>query len=306
MTNKLFIAALLAFAAFFASCEKDITIDLPLPEERLVVEGRVMSGNFPYLFLTRNGSFFSGNAQGLLENLFVHDAEVYVEVDGQRYLMPEYCLSTLPAHLRPMVMAFLGLEESEVPPFDICAYFTLDVTGEFGKTYKLEVTHSSHHLTAVTTIPNMIPMDSLWFVPEPDNDSIGRLWLRMKDPDTLGNFYRYFTKRNSEAFYPGYFGSVWDDRLLNGQTVSSPIDRGYAPETEFDWSTYGRFEKGDTIVLNVNMIDRAGFDFWNTYEEQKRSGGPFASPTYIRSNINGGLGIWGGYGAVFDTLVVAR
>jgi hypothetical protein len=306
MMSKLPIASLLAFAALFASCEKDITLDLPQPDERLVVEGRITSGSFPYLLLTRNGSFFAPSGDDVFSDMFVHDAEVYIEVDGQRYMMTEYCLSTLPASLRPLVYSFLGMSDFELPTIDICVYISLDITGSYGEQYNLEITKAHHHLTATTTIPHAVPIDSMWYRPEPGNDTLVALWVRIPDPDTPGNFYRYFTKRNSEPFYPGYFGSVWDDRLLNGQTVGFTLDRGYPPGASFEWSSYGKFIRGDTIILNINAIDKATFDFWSTFEEQKRSGGPLATPTYIRSNIIGGLGIWGGYGSIFDTLLVPK
>ena len=290
----------------FTACEKDITLDLPQPEELLVVEGRVASGNFPYLLLTRNMSFFAGGGLNGLDGLFVHDADVAVTVNGQRFQMTEYCLNTLPAQLRPLVLAYLGISEADALSADVCAYISFDLTGEFGKRYNLEVEHGIHSLTATTSIPHVPPIDSMWYIQDADIDSLVVLWVRMWEPDTLGNFYRYFTRRNSEPFYPGYFGSVWDDRIVNGQRFSFNLDRGYPRNVQLDFSTFGKFVRGDTIILNINMIDRAVYDFWNTLEEQQRTGGPFASPTYIRSNIKGGLGIWGGYGAVFDTLVVPK
>jgi hypothetical protein len=66
----------------------------------------------------------------------------------------------------------------------------------------------------------------------------------------------------------------------------------------------GFFRKGDTIVFKWCSIDKAHFDFWRTLEQSNRSqGNPFASPTTINSNINGGIGIWGGYAATYDTVV---
>ena len=54
------------------------------------------------------------------------------------------------------------------------------------------------------------------------------------------------------------------------------------------------FEKGDTAFLYWANIDKSTYDFLFSAEND---GGatPFSSPSKIISNINGGLGMWGGY-----------
>ena len=118
---------------------------------------------------------------------------------------------------------------------------------------------------------------------------------------------RYFTKTNSEPFFPGYFGSVFSDDLLNGQTVEFPLDKGqnFEPRGPDDFATYGQFTVGDKVILRWASMDKAHFDFWRTLEVDKLSAGsPFGTPTKIISNIDGGLGIWGGYGTYYDTSYV--
>ena len=64
------------------------------------------------------------------------------------------------------------------------------------------------------------------------------------------------------------------------------------------------FKRGDTIVLKFCSIDRSHFEFWRTEETQVgNNGNPFGSPAPITSNIEGGLGIWGGYATTFDTII---
>jgi hypothetical protein len=41
-----------------------------------------------------------------------------------------------------------------------------------------------------------------------------------------------------------------------------------------------------------------------SFENQvANQGSPFAVPSNIKTNINGGLGLWVGYAAVYDTIV---
>ncbi|MEL6924369.1 MAG: DUF4249 family protein [Bacteroidota bacterium] len=54
----------------------------------------------------------------------------------------------------------------------------------------------------------------------------------------------------------------------------------------------------------VANIDAAHFDFWSTLEFNAVNQGPFSAYTRIASNVEGGLGIWGGYSVSFYTVVV--
>jgi len=204
------------------------------------------------------------------------------------------------------VLDYLGINEEDLAGQDFCAYVTLSLTGEEGKVYRLTVQTADHHLQALTAVPHNVKIDSLWSIPaNVMPDSLRVLWMQFREPDTFGNYYRYWTKANNEPFYPGYFGSVLDDQFFNGEIFSFNLDRGYPGNASIDFETYGLFGVGDTIIVKIAMIDKAHYDFWRTVEQQYLSGGgPFSTPTYIRSNVNGGLGIWGGYGAVYDTVVL--
>jgi hypothetical protein len=54
-------------------------------------------------------------------------------------------------------------------------------------------------------------------------------------------------------------------------------------------------------------MDKAHYEFWNSFQDEVlNTGNPFASSvTVIKSNILGdGLGIWGGYGVSFHSLII--
>ncbi len=284
-------------------------MDLPRSENKPVVEGYIETGQFPYIVLTRNFSFFDGNgAFKGFSGLLLHGAEVKVITGGKAYPMKEYCLSTLPAAFRPLLEEFLGIELDSLPPdFDYCVYLNTELRGEVGKSYRLEVRTDSSFLEANTYLPPVPPIDSLWAIPDTSRgDSLYWLWCRFREPDTLGNFYRYFTKRNGEPFYPNYFRSVLDDQFANGQLFTFILERGYPRNSDIDFHSYGLFEAGDTVVVKIAMIDYDHFRFWETIEDQWRSGGPFATPTYIQSNVRNGLGIWGGYSPTYDTIIIPK
>lgn len=64
---------------------------------------------------------------------------------------------------------------------------------------------------------------------------------------------------------------------------------------------------GDVIVVKFCTIDKAHYEFWRTFETAVAGvSNPFAAPTTVRTNVKGGLGIWGGYGISLDTIYATK
>lgn len=281
----------LALLIIISSCTQEITVDLPPPEEQIVVEGYIEQGQAPYVLLTRNSPFFGGIDLNDVEQYIVRGAVVTVSDGVVTDTLDEICIDTT-----------FGDET-----YTVCVYRAYNpvIKGELRKTYYLTVLVDSFLLTAHTTIPDLLELDSLWYEPheDPDVDSLVFVHTRIIDPDTLGNYVRYFSKRNSEPFY---YVFVTDDRFINGQTFTFPLRRGQDPDEDFDETTFGYFWKGDTAIIKWAAIDKQSYDFWSTLDYETNSGGPFGSATVIKTNINGGLGIWGGYAAFYDTLYIPQ
>jgi hypothetical protein len=92
------------------------------------------------------------------------------------------------------------------------------------------------------------------------------------------------------------FGSVTDDAIFDGKEFEFPLQRAQRRGGLVLILRHLDFT-GVAILSQSNgaTIDKAHFDFWNTRDFSASSGGPFAAYTRISTNINGGLGIWGGY-----------
>ncbi|MEX0967590.1 MAG: DUF4249 domain-containing protein [Bacteroidia bacterium] len=271
---------------FFYGCEQEIELDLPEAEEQLVVEGHIENDRPPYLILTRSSEIFEPISLSDVEEFFVHGAKITVN-DGSRTV-----------ELQEITIDSAGLQVS--------VYTTFDMTGESGRTYTLTIEAEGKTLTATTTIPHLLPLDSVWYEPhpEPEADTLVRLMAQYSDPPETNDQVRYFTSRNGRNFWPA-FNSVYEDVLINGMTVPVPIDRGLDRTNSVNWVVYPYFSRGDSIVLKWASIDRPHFDFWQGLEFQvSNSGNPFGNITRINGNIVGGLGIWGGYGALYYTVVV--
>ncbi|MBK0402927.1 DUF4249 domain-containing protein [Adhaeribacter sp. BT258] len=296
---------------FLVSCEKNLLLEIPEGEAQLIVEGHIEQDTPPVVVLTRSVPVFSNFSPQQIEAAFVHGARIFVSDGAREYALQEYNTNNLPPELQKLVAEQFGFSPDNNGgklPFTFYFYTSPELKGQVGKNYKLRIETDKETATASTSIPQLNPIDSLWIKPHPNPkmDSLVALWYRYKDPDTVGNCVRYFTKRNQEPFYPGFFNSVFIDDFVNGKPfIDFPLQRGEPKTKEPDFDSYSYFRKGDTITIKWAAIDMAHYRFWQSLESDFGSrGNPFGAPVKIESNIKGGLGIWGGYGVLYYRFIV--
>ncbi len=291
---RLFSLRLCVFAVafIFASCEKEITIELPEAQKKVVVEGVIEQDKHPYVLLTRSSPYFA-TIEDFTNNLFVTDATVIVS-DG-------LVTDTMQG----------GLNMEIYNPYPVFAYTSDLITGEVGKTYLLTIIADGKTLTATTTIPQPVPLDSLWFKEDlgAEDDSLGFIWAHLTDPDTMGNSYRWFSQilGRQPRILPAD-GSVFNDKFINGQSFDFAYDPSDDPLEPEDPNAIPMFwfNAGDTVIVKFCTIDRTTYSFLNSLENIRfANGNPFASPASVFTNVEGGgLGGWCGYGASYDTIVL--
>ena len=86
------------------------------------------------------------------------------------------------------------------------------------------------------------------------------------------------------------------------QTCALPISNSIAPDDNNIEAGY--YKTGDTIAIRFASITEDAFNFWRSAETQATSNGnPFAAAAPLKSNINGGIGIWEGFSFTTDTLI---
>jgi hypothetical protein len=172
--------------------------------------------------------------------------------------------------------------------------------GQTGKTYSIEVVLSGDTITATTTIPEPVDLDSVWLAPEPGMDDKYRLWVRLSDNPAEENYYRLlYQRKGKDGQYVSTNISTFSDKLYNGETVEMGFLRGFSSMIALEDENY--FEAGDTVSVKFCTIDVTQFNFWNVYQnEVLAASNPLAtSNNQLNSNIVGGLGIWTGYGTTY-------
>ena len=310
--NRLSILILLSLVTSLFSCEKEFIPKGSNLPPKIVVEGYIEAGDRPtppYVILTRSLSFFSELSAEQLENSFVHDAIVRVS-DGERVAtLTEVCLDELNSEQKALAGELFGLDTDSLG-FNFCVYIdlTFSITGEEGRTYTLEVDADGEQVSASTTIPFRVPLDSLRFREPPGMpvDTLAQLLCQLSDPPGIANFYRYQVAINDGASIPAS-ASVLDDRLFDGETTEFPLFRPEARGADsFDLETFGLYRVGGRVTIKWITLDEAHYNFWNTLEYNASNQGPFSNYTLVESNIEGGLGIWGGLSASYYELPVQK
>jgi hypothetical protein len=290
------ICCLIFFCASISSCEKAINFNLKNSPSQLVVDASIENDKQPIVILSSSLNYFSEINPSVLENSFVHNATVTMSNGTKTQLLKEY-----------YVVDSIGT--------DTVYYYSIGdpnpiniFLGEFNTSYSLNITVNNRQYTAVTTITTVAKkIDSLWWIPAPDNPDTTVVVLdgSVTDPPGYGNYIRYFTEVNKGPFLPG-LTSVYDDQVTDGTTYNIEIDQGVDRNQSIDFSNYSYFKKGDSVTVKFCNIDKATFDFWRTMEYNYQSiGNPFSSPTQVLGNIsNGALGYFGGYAAQYISLKI--
>ncbi|MFN9325690.1 MAG: DUF4249 domain-containing protein, partial [Flavobacteriales bacterium] len=311
---------LLATTTLLLACEKEISVDLPKTDPRIVVEGTIEAGMPPIVILTRTQGYFDPTDLNSIAASFVTEATVTVNDGTTTHTLDRVCSGELTEEQIELISSLTGLDVDLLTNANICAWTKLTLSGTPGTTYQLNIQTEGKTLSATTTIPQPVQLDSLWFklaLQQPNDDSLGFIWARLSDPDTIGNGYRWLAKRinagpdggpKDDSFVAPFF-SVFEDRFVNGLTFDFNFNRGSQPFSEAEDDNNeesGYFKRGDTVVVKLVSLDLASYRFYNSFQNNVASQGDvFSNPANVISNIQGGLGLWSGWGVnpVLDTVV---
>lgn len=280
------------------SCEKAIQITPVESTAKLVVDAQIEDGAPPIVVLSTSLHYFSSIDTAELYASFVKDAKVTIS-DGIK-------------------TAQLRLFQVNTPSGAKYYFYTNDpaspstaIIGAFGKKYQLKIERNGINYVSSTEIPLLKKtIDSIWYKPvpnRPSTDSFVVVSAKITDPIGLGNYIRYFTKVNSQDYFPGY-NSVFDDVVIDGKTYSIDIPRGVDKNQLLERENYGFYKKGDTVTIKYANINKDTYDFWRTWEYTYQSvGNPFASPGVVIGNVsNGALGAFCGYASQYKKIIIPK
>ena len=280
---KLFLFVLFLLSAI--CCNDDYNFNLLEPDDKIVVDGWIDNGQFAKVLLTRNSPYFSSIDSVSIRDLVLTRAKVTVS-DGEK-----------------SEILILRRNDDYFPPY---IFEGNEITGDTGKTYTVTAEYGGKTVWASTTIPPAVKLDTFYFKLLDNSDSLGTINIEFTDPPDVKNYYRILSKRNrKDTKYISSMIMGIDDIFFSGKKFGFSISR--SPNSYLSTKGNKYFQSGDTVGIKFCTIDKPHFDFWNSFQDEVMNrSNPFASSlSTVRSNIQGGgLGVWGGYGVSYYTLII--
>ena len=267
---KIIIASL-----FLISCSNEAKIAEIDTASKVVVDGWIEKNDVSYVILSKSVPINQEVNQYNAFNYVIRNAKVTIS-DGNT----EEILS-------------LKTSQDRIPPY---IYYGKDIIGTEGKTYTLKIEYNGKVITATTTIPNSVNIDEVTYQKQNTFDTKGNLHIQFTDPIHQKDYYQIATKVKGidSLFVPSLYGNL-DDSKFQTATINWQIKKGI---TLFPKSIDPDFADGKEVFVKLRTMTKASHDFWNSWQNEIVNGqNPiFPSNTSLKSNINGGIGIWAGYG----------
>ena len=272
------------------SCEKEITVDIPLSQPRLVVEASINQRfpNLNYVYLSRTVDYFNPD----LSLNGVKDALVYITpgvVFGGDTIWNDSAKIQL-------------IDVSSIPGIDVLLqgfsgiYFNPLLTPQVGVPYKLEITTGAENILGFTSIPKVVEIDTLfWRTEISENKKDTDLFVTFEFMDgPEQNNYRLGIQNGFNTFLVGWGAAsqfrTFDDAFLNNGV--------------FPYSFFRPFNVGDTLSLYLTSIGRQEYLFWESFNKAANNGGPFATPISVKSNVTGAIGSFTGYAVGYKSVII--
>lgn len=274
------------------SCQKEIELEQPAYQKKIVVDGYIETGQPAHIFLTMSSPFLTQYDSASIRASFLNYAKI-----------------TLTSSLGEEEVLTLFRENRFFPPF---VYKSVDIKGQEGIFYRIKVEVMGQTLSAETMITPAVEIVGSRFIEV--NDSTG-FWEVAIDASKHGELF-LFTRMKShlaqEDFHPS-FNPVY--KVKNSQQglvwlrlLSSSKFKSYFNNTgSMVYENYERyvFDRRDTIELIVGTIDATSYQVLNSlFVDMFNQENPFAfNGNRIETNIEGGIGRWTGIGIKNVTLL---
>ena len=233
MQNRM-VRAMIALCFILAAggCEQVVNIDLHNTGPQIVVEGLVSDHAGPYtVSLSRTGTYFT----------------------------PEL---TFPPVSGATVMIQDNMGELDTLRENTSGVYTSKtVRGIPGVTYALIVNAEGGVYTGSSTMPQNVPIDSMFAVSRRPNSPVGAgydLYIAFKDPPEIGNYYRINVRINNPVIpgdsVDGRRYRLYSDKLSNGT------------ETAYRVRLRRHVSAGDTVTVDLMSIDKPTYEYYRTLD----------------------------------------
>lgn len=300
----------IAFLSFLImglnSCSKEVKIDIPGFDEQIVIDGSIETGTPAIIFLSNSKDIYAPTDINSYLSGFISGATVIVSNGTITDTLIEICTDNLPVGFESIAAAYFGIPIEQLVNLHLCAYVSTGLVGEVGKTYSLKVIYADKTYTSSTKIENSTALDNLFWKEQANLPGFGFSWAKITDSPLMGDAYRWEVRSIGDGFFSKPFQPYTDDRFYNGLTFEFSVENPMSfRDSTIEDQYKGYYKLGDTIVVKFSKLGKKEYQFFEKKYNQIYSGGnPFATPTNIPTNIEGGaLGVWAGFSPWYDTLI---
>ena len=163
-------------------------------------------------------------------------------------------------------------------------------------TYTLEVMAGDEYYEAECTMPERVDIDSMSFEPAPIYmdfaENAFQVSCHFEDPEEIDNYYRVKAYVKGDELSGDRSKVVFNDDFVEGNVISIP------------WDLEG-FMALDTVVMELQTLDRASYDYYRTLFPILNGGMGSPNPTDPETNLsNDALGYFGASTISRDTIVI--
>lgn len=284
MKSFIYILLLLVgINAFFAACNEDA--EFVKYEPQFVVEGRIENGEYASVLLSTSASFTESMDTADLLNHAIRNAKVMIS-DGST-----------------TEILLLKTNKNKIPPYE---YVTTLMEGEVGKHYYLTIEYYDKVVTAETYIPQPVKLDRLWFKKKNDSDTFGYIHIEFQNKSDHDYQISTLEVGKEKIFSPCLYGNIDKTLYPPNERVSMQINKGPVVFPETSYTTH--FPDRSLISVKLSTQTRDSYMFWTSYQNEiLNSQNPiFPASNKLKSNINGGVGIWAGYGSSVATIDTSK
>jgi len=238
----------ITLALIFASCEKVVHIDLNEANPRIVVDAQLVDtgnglGN-AIIKLSWSGSFYDDNNFKPIENASIKISDP-----------------------RGKIYHFTEVKAGEYINTQMEAVYIDDE-------FNLEIETNNETLSAKSSLPRYVPIDSLSFAPfvfGPHRGNGFVVHCHFMDPPNEENFY-YLKLIINDTVSSDYF--IGSDDAIDGEQIDYVFFKH-------------AIEKGAFVVVELYTIDEMAYDYFRVLKKDENSGGMSAAPGNPISNIKG-------------------
>jgi translation initiation factor IF-1 len=263
MKSILYIFACLLF---FTSCEKVIDLDLKENQSKIVIEGNITNEAGPYYVKITQSTVLSDTSK----TPTIHNAVVAIS-DNQG---------------TTETLTFIGNG----------TYQTKNLRGMVGRTYTLTVKIGTETYTAQSTMPVLVPLDTIKLATNTFGGEIDYDFIPVyTDPATTGDIYRFLLTIN-EKLMKAHF-------ILNDQ-----VENGVVNKQHLQNIMELKLKTGDVVKIQMQKVDSKVGLYYTTLVQNTDTGpGGGTTPNNPPNNIsNGALGIFSAHTVQEKSVVVPK